>query len=127
MTSPEDLLGEAKTLAENPVRNDARRRTIIGRAYYAAYHCALAHQAAEAFSFSPDRRNARQRHIGRHQQLIEHLRASPSKVVRRVAESLLELKEWRTAADYHLDSPIPLQQEQTCLDLAEEIILEDLA
>ncbi|HYG89627.1 MAG TPA: hypothetical protein VD978_25605 [Azospirillum sp.] len=127
MTTPADLLKEAKLLDRDPAKTETRRRTIVGRAYYAAYHGALAHETVQGFAFEPGKRNSEGRHLGRHQQLIDFLKRSRNPVLQQVGEKLELLRLRRTQADYRLSIPLKRNEESDSVALAEEILLEDLA
>lgn len=127
MTTPADLLNEAKLLDRDPAKTETRRRTIVGRAYYAAYHGALAHQASGDFAFEPGKRDVSGRHRGRHQQLIDFLKQSQNPALKRAGRKLEILRLRRTGADYNLCLPLKRDEESDSVALAEEILLEDLA
>ena len=127
MTTATDLLNEAKLLNRDAAKTEARRRTIIGRAYYAAYHKALEHPASKDFAFEPGKRDSHGRYRGRHQQLIEILKQSKDPLIKNVGRKLETLRLRRNDADYDLSSPLKRDLESDSIALAEEILLEDLA
>jgi hypothetical protein len=124
---PSDILGEARVLNEDEAKSDARRRTIVGRAYYAAYHHVIQSGELVNFKYEPEKRDVRGRHLGRHQQLIAHLAGSKLRGARIAADKLATLRLRRRDADYDLDECLPRGIESDSVKIADEIINEDLA
>ncbi|HEY0836391.1 MAG TPA: hypothetical protein VGE72_20960 [Azospirillum sp.] len=124
MTTPSDLWNEAKLLDSDSAKTDTRRRTIIGRAYYAAYHRVLSAAKEQGFRYDPDVRGRNGRRLGSHQQLIEFLRVTGVRRAVLAGDALEVLRCRRTAADYELSSPVEIGKETDSVALAEEILFE---
>lgn len=121
--TPGDLLAEAKALRVAARSSEARRRTIVGRAYYAAYHSLLI--AALALGYEYGRENNRP--SGRHENLIDWaMRQSSVHDLRIAAERLRALKPWRHKADYALDAEVSFSHAESCVAMAQALI-DDLA
>jgi uncharacterized protein (UPF0332 family) len=99
MTAASDLLKDAEKLAAVAPgqRDDARRRSILSRAYYAAYH-----QARSRFGAEPAGRGAG----GMHRRFLTWLAASDDETGQRVGRILDRLYRSRLHADYDLARPI---------------------
>jgi hypothetical protein len=101
--TPGDLLTEAQALSADIIHSEARRRTVIGRAYYAAYHALLAAATRAGYRYARDDG----RPPGRHENLMEWAsRRSGSESLEEAADHLNKLKRWRVNADYYLDRHI---------------------
>lgn len=100
MTLPDDLFQDAERLAEVAVArsDDARRRTILSRAYYAAYH----HVRRRVGAQPPGRGEG-----GMHRRYLNWLAASDDEARQRVGRMLDRLYRNRLHADYDLSRPIP--------------------
>ncbi len=123
MTTPSGLLKEASALSTASRTNEDRRRTVIGRAYYASYHAVL--QAAEALGYSYTRG---QPPFGRHEQLIGWATTQNlDPDLREAAAMLSELKTLRRVADYLLDTVIEHNHMADCLEKATYVVGELLA
>lgn len=119
--TPLDILAEARDLFDNARPDEARYRTIVGRAYYAAFHALLTIAEQHGYRYS----RADGAPPGRHENVIwwATRRGVPSL---RVAAGRVEaLKKWRVKADYHLHRSISAIDAKTRLDSASDII-EDL-
>lgn len=117
--TPGDLLAEAKALRVAARGSEARRRTIVGRAYYAAYHSLLI--AAQALGYRYGNENNRP--PGRHENLIDWAsRQNSAHDLRIAAERLRALKPWRQRADYALDIGVSFTQMEYCLEMAQALI-----
>lgn len=117
--TPGDLLAEAKALRVAARGSEARRRTIVGRAYYAAYHSLLI--AALALGYEYSRENNRP--PGRHENLIDWaIRQSSIHDLRIAAERLRALKSWRRKADYTLDIDVSFSNAEYCLAMTQALI-----
>jgi hypothetical protein len=99
MILPTDLLSEARSLASAARNNETRRRTVVGRAYYAAFHALLDAVSATGYNYP---RNADP--PGRHEHLIAWSMAHSDADIVTAAGLLQELKFFRRRADYALES-----------------------
>lgn len=117
----EDLLDWAFNAND---QDEADKRAIISRAYYAAYHrCLVWHSSLRPYlgTHGPNR--------GEHEKLIAqlqnpHLMLPPSKRARSkdLGDRLADLKDLRTLADYRLHLNLrPKLHEQACKE-AEQIL-----
>ncbi|MEI8395591.1 MAG: hypothetical protein WCF85_12695 [Rhodospirillaceae bacterium] len=102
MITPFDILSEAKTLLDLPpeTRTEARRRTIIGRCYYAAYKHLHSHDVAKGYRHSPGQ------NTGSHRSFLNHLKESDQPDVVKAIKVLEFLLSYRVQADYFLDIEI---------------------
>lgn len=117
--TPDDLLAEAKALAAAARASEARRRTVIGRAYYAAYHALL--QAVQAKGYVYETKQKRP--AGHHENLIhwcEHLQGDPD--LKQSARRLLTMKKDRVSADYKLHVRLNYDLMQAVLEDAEALV-----
>lgn len=120
--TPDDLLAEAKLLATAARASEARRRTVISRAYYAAYHTLL--QAAQAKGYVYE--TQQNRPAGRHENLIHWCEGRPSDPdLKQSARRLLTMKRHRVSADYKLHARLDYDLMQILLENAEALV-EDL-
>lgn len=119
MTVALDFLQEAKNLVRTGQSQEIRRRTTVSRAYYAAYHHALAEATRGGYRFDPTAKK------GRHEHLFAHLEASGNPDWIAATDILRNLRSVRTTADYHLGKPVsfPLVT-QTIEDV--EYVMEEL-
>lgn len=92
MIGPNDLLAEAQLLAKGSL-GPARRRTVVSRAYYAAYHFLMLSPAAEAF------RPQQGAGEGSHRQFIRFLTTHPNATVKFAGRKLDALYGRRLLAD----------------------------
>lgn len=121
--TPGDLLAEAKALRVAARGSETRRRTMVGRAYYAAYHSLLAAAKKVGYQYGKDNN----RPPGRHENLIDWaIRRSADNDHKIAAERLRSLKAWRHRADYTLDAEVSFSHAENCLAMAQALI-DDLA
>ncbi len=118
MISPEDLLDEAKALLGLATSSEARRRTIIGRAYYAAFHFLRSHECCKHYQ--------EERGLGTHRNLINYLSESRSLNVLFAARILNSLYSYRCRADYMLNMDIERGLERRAVEDTEDIFNEAL-
>lgn len=118
--SHRDLLNQAKGLA---VPEEAVFRALVGRAYYACYHC-----CREWERTLPEPGKTRSSTKGVHQQLIERLqrpdkRCSKDQVKRSewLARQLGTLRALRLRADYRLDERISDEEANAQVSLADAV------
>ncbi len=116
MTKPKDFLREAKALSSGPA-TDMRRRTIVNRAYYAAYHYVMLHPCVKGFAAF--RKNA---NMGSHTALIEFLSQSQDSTIQYVSGLLRTLFNRRRKADYVLAASISQSEAEDSVESAEELI-----
>lgn len=114
-----DFLQEAKSLVRIGQSQEIRRRTAVSRAYYAAYHHALAEATRRGYRFDPAAKK------GRHEHLFAHLESSGNVDWIAATAILRNLRAARTRADYHLQGSVsvPLVT-QTIQDV--EYVMEEL-
>ena len=110
-----DQMADLRALDAVTPKNDARRRTIVSRAYHTAFLAASSVDVADDAA-SILRRGAL------HKQLMDLLTSVDDPALIRVARRLASLHAWRLIADYVLETPIPPGQETACIDDAAEII-----
>ena len=123
MTKPKDFLQEARALLGGAT-TEIRRRTIVGRAYYAAYHFLLSHSCTDGF-----KAYRAEADTGRHKALIDFLSKSQDRVVQHCGRTLSTLFSRRRKADYILEKSISITEAKDTVELAEELIegtLEEL-
>ena len=111
-----DLLAEARTLSTAINSTAARRRTIIGRAYYAAFHEML--NCATPRGYCPTGK------LSVHAQLITWLNTSGSRDLRRAGGIMKQLRALRADADYEPSVAITAQNARDAVDKAITIIEE---
>lgn len=120
MTKPSDLLDEARQLATTINRGEVRRRTIISRAYYAAFH--QAHVSANNLGYSYDSNVG----AGYHEHLIMFLRRNSDANVQYAGRLLAALRTRRTEADYWLNKAPSTADASEAIEEAENLIDEVL-
>jgi uncharacterized protein (UPF0332 family) len=120
MTTCQELLKEAQSLAGSLRGNPVRRRTVIGRAYYAAYH-ALAEKALE-LGYRYPRGGAKP--PGRHEHLIAWSAGVSDADVREAADLLDDMKSLRRAADYDLRSDPDISDANEMIEKSKHIVCE---
>ena len=122
MITARDLLLEAKHLLALPqsTRTETRRRTIISRSYYAAYHHLQAHEIGERY-----RRSGTEK-TGMHRAFLNYLGSIRDPDVNYAHRILNDLYEWRVRADYWLRYTVPVGTDQQCWEDAETLMLEIL-
>ena len=118
MITPAKILHEAKALLNGDVQTEVRRRTIIGRCYYAAFNHVRIHNSAKGFR--------REEGKGVHGALIRYLASSDDSNVRYAGKKLRGLFQARTKADYHLEYPVDRGEEMVAYVDADEIMNEIL-
>ncbi len=120
MISAQDILDEAKQLLALPrsTRTEARRRTIIARSYYAAYHHMVAHEAGRSY------RRGKDETTGMHRAFIDFLKHSSDPEIAEAGWILHRLHRSRINADYRLDSEIPDGAEQKSWKDAGNLMIE---
>lgn len=117
--TPGDLLTEAQALSADITHSEARRRTVVSRAYYAAYHALLTAAAREGYRYG--RENGRS--PGSHENLIEWaIHHSDAKSLTQSAVALRRLKNQRTKADYRLTETVTFNDAQASLTKAVHLI-----
>lgn len=121
-----ELLDEARALSAGAYGEDAvvRRRTVVGRAYYAAYHACLS--VAGQLGFDPKERFRAVtggRSPGVHGFLIGWLCRFNHRTVQGLGRELGRLKEYRTAADYDDPfSPPTVKDVQAVVKIAARLV-----
>ena len=108
------MLEDAKLIAQE-LKTAARQRTVISRAYYAAYSASL---AMTNFRFD---NNAR---MGVHAQLINNLLGSTERKEKFVGRRLDSLRGKRVIADYQLGAFMSSNMAREAIEDAEEIIVD---
>jgi hypothetical protein len=105
-------------------QDEADKRAIISRAYYAAYHRCLDWHSSLRPNFGSARPNA-----GLHEKLIEQLKnphvmlaANKKTLSRDLGDRLARLKDLRTLADYRLSRNIPATLHQQACAEADQIL-----
>lgn len=121
MIAPKSILEDVKSLLRLPpsTSTEVRKRTILSRSYYAAFHHVQKHPVSRGFK-------GRSEDVGVHRSLLRHLRASGDRDTLYAAHLLGSLYEWRIIADYRLDQGLRAGIEQTCAEDAEAILDEVL-
>lgn len=117
MISADQMLDDVRQLL-NVVPHEARKRTIMSRAYYAAYHFLLKHACCRTYVRTPG--------VGSHRDLLNFLGRSPELNVRHAASVLGDLYARRITADYRIDNHILEGLEKRCVEDAAEVIEEIL-
>lgn len=115
MNDAEDLRREALALAVAFRGNEARRRTIVGRAYYAAFHRVLAAAVAHGHKSAGFQAHAR---------LIEFCLNNKRSEFRTAGAELRALRTLRVHADYGLTKSILIDEVEECLERMEAIFEE---
>ena len=109
--SPKSFLILAKKLLDDQDYNrETRIRTAIGRAYYAAFLASKAKQEKRGHAF-PDDHTIHMAVIDSFQD--DHLS--------HIASKLVELKDIRSDADYHMNIALSSAEGSKCLELAQNI------
>ena len=120
MIKPSDLLDEARQLAQTINSGEVRRRTIISRAYYAAYHKAQDSAKNLGYLYDP---NAG---AGIHEHLIWFFKRYPDSNFQYAGRLLSTLRTRRTEADYWLrNAPSPTDAREA-IEEAEHLMDEVL-
>ena len=125
MAKPEDLLAEAHR-ALGAATGDAGYRSVIGSAYYAAYHAAAIFE--ENLSA---RSNATVQKAGSHEALLVRLERphrdlayGPATTSKEIGGMLRQMKAVRELAAYELTETIRVDQAEATIRNAEEVIKE---
>ena len=118
MITPGEILNEARVLLNGVVINEPRCRTIVSRAYYAAYHHALQHPAAK--NFNPTEKQSP------HTALAYHLIKTDDANIRFAGKLLQALRLRRTTADYTLHLKVRQQEALAAYEEADIIINDHL-
>lgn len=124
MVEPADLLQEARELVDQP--GEVRRRTAVGRAYYAAYHHALRHPAVAAMAAAIEEKRAasvaaRKAPPGGHTMLQRKLTDTRDKALGEAGELLARLWRLRVRADYELDGSLGAKEARKSIDWADRL------
>lgn len=118
MISPNDLLSDARHLTGAGALSEARRRTILSRCYYAAYHHLRGHSCARSFDeYAPG-------NTGMHKRFITYLAKHTDSQVRLAGARLSSLYSLRLRADYRIGLTIIPGAVEDALADAEEILFE---
>jgi uncharacterized protein (UPF0332 family) len=120
ITSPAELLLDTNDLIRTVNKDDARRRTIVSRAYYAAFHHCLIVSRNNGYAFD---RNGR---YGTHESLIKFLRNHSNSDMEYAGRLLEGLKARRIIADYAMDLPISTCEAKETIEEASVILNEVL-
>lgn len=112
LVTPVQILADAKDLASALV-SPARQRTVISRAYYAAYHACIDRFPAP---YDKDQQG------GMHRQFLRALRSSSDPLARACGDRLNGLYGRRLLADYQLGGIITRQMAIDAIEDAEEIV-----
>lgn len=120
MTTPGDLLSEAQALADSAQTDRTRRRTVVGRAYYAAYHHLLEHGRSRGYA--PSGRDHKGKPVGVHAALIDWLKHQPDRALYDAGLDLEALKNLRIKADYVLSAELAVTQVADALRWAEGLL-----
>ncbi len=109
--NPKGFLVLAKRLLKDEnYKMLGRTRTAIGRAYYAAFLASKAKQESRGHRF-PDDHTV-------HRAVIESFIDDS---LSHIANKLDELRDFRSDADYHMNTPLVLAEGNKCLELAEDV------
>lgn len=112
-TTPVDLLGEARALLVDTAK-EVRCRTVISRAYYAAFHACWKFALALGFQDRRDR--------SAHGLLIRFLADREEDSYREGALLLNRLRDLRNKADYHLDVTVTNAIAKDAVEDAAELV-----
>ncbi len=90
---------------------EAKLRTAVSRAYYAAFNTATEYlnEAGPAFNYEPETSHKR-------------IWLAFSDLDKKVKENGLRIKRLRTLADYHADPPVKVSDAELGIDRAEKVI-----
>jgi uncharacterized protein (UPF0332 family) len=117
-----ELLEFASELHSRQLSSEAQHRTVVGKAYYAAYHDSLMwHEALPTpGSLAPNGRN------GTHEQLLQRLSnptGSTEKMVSKKRSYMLRaLHQKRVTADYKLETSVSLAEASQALEDAKLVV-----
>jgi uncharacterized protein (UPF0332 family) len=107
------LAADAEALL--PAGSEARARTVISRAYYAAYHACLKSAKQSGYQYTKSAG-------GTHWQLFMLLRDVQDKKLKRAGARLEGLFDRRLDADYRLYVPLTAQSADECIETMSEIL-----
>lgn len=110
---PQQFLDVAKTWKETAYSCEGHRRSLISRAYYAAFHACK--QIAIELDLELPNGNS-------HERLIDALRTHHLKELRQLGNRLNDLKNMRVRSDYRLMDTIYPGDIHKCLSHAEKIL-----
>lgn len=113
-----DLAREARDLLNAARANEARRRTVVSRAYYAGYHHVRSMAAEAGWRFN------RQEGKGIHQHLIGWLSDHSDGGMRHVGSLMQSLLLVRRLADYQLEQSVTWEQAVDAVERAEELLAD---
>lgn len=111
-----DLLAVARELARDTNVEEAKVRSAVSRAYYAAYHRLLG--VAQSRGYRYDRRCKR----GSHVDLMQFLSEPANADLRAALNILRGMKVWRTEADYHLGICVVPERAKMAISRAQHIL-----
>lgn len=115
MISPADLAADAESLHTHSA-SGARCRSVISRAYYAAYHACDLRAKSVGYVFSHKLK------LGTHKQLFNFMRSCADIKLRKVQPRLNGLYTKRISADYRLEGKVGLHMAEEALEEMTEII-----
>lgn len=116
--NPSDLYGLADQLEADPSYvNEVTDRAIIGRAYYASYHTAM--NIIEEYALPESTSvlgGSHQKNLNRLIECNSSARATNFRTIQSIGYIVSRtLNPHRTAADYHLDQPLPRNSKEETL------------
>lgn len=100
MTSAEEIYNDAIAIMPTARASLARRRTLMSRFYYAAFHASRNYAVSLGYS------RGRNSESGVHEHLRRFLGLSSDENLREIADALRVLFDRRVIADYHLDTDV---------------------
>jgi hypothetical protein len=119
LVTPEEMLADVGQLLAVPA-TEARRRTILSRCYYAAFHFMSARPETTGFSVRPGIGQ------GTHRQFIDYIKRHRDPKVARVGGILGALYFRRILADYQPERDVTNRLAVESMEDAKEIILDAL-
>lgn len=117
MIEPLTILGEAKLLLASPAVgiSEIRQRTIISRAYYAAFHHLRVHPRLARY------RRRDESGVGMHKDFVDFLCRAGDRELVHVGRVLGKLHRQRIHADYWLDKDLNRDAARLCVQDAEYV------
>lgn len=115
-TTPQEMLKDCDTMLR-VVPNNARRRAIISRVYYAAFHFMNNHPCTDSY-IPPGE-------TGIHKELQNYLKNAADLNVQYAGDLLAGLYVRRIEADYYIDTPTRRGIEVECVEDA-RVIFDDV-
>jgi uncharacterized protein (UPF0332 family) len=115
MIAPDDLAADAESLHAAGA-SAARCRSVVSRAYYAAYHACDIRAKELGYLFDPDRRG------GTHEQLHKFMRQCGDSKLRRAFKRLKSLYTKRIDADYRLFATVGINTADEALEDMSEVV-----